>query len=69
MNAVLPTVRLTATCDFCGAENHLTLNSVHEDQPVSCSTCGGDLGTIAELDHPVVTPSVVRARRQKAFAG
>jgi hypothetical protein len=57
MNAMLPTVHVTATCDSCGAENRLTINSVHDQQAVACSTCGGHLGTVAELQRKAAAPA------------
>jgi hypothetical protein len=52
MNFVASTVRLTASCDFCGTSNELTILDAYDHQPVSCSTCGGSLGTVADLWRP-----------------
>jgi hypothetical protein len=49
MNTAYETVRATATCTFCGSENHLTISEIKADQRVDCSTCGGQLGTIGDL--------------------
>jgi DNA-directed RNA polymerase subunit RPC12/RpoP len=42
-------VHVTVTCDFCGTKNELTITEIHATQPIKCSTCGGLLGTVADL--------------------
>jgi hypothetical protein len=47
------TVRVTGTCPVCSTDNDLTINHVSDDQPLTCSTCGGHLGTLAQLRVPM----------------
>jgi hypothetical protein len=41
--------RLSVTCDFCHSSNELTLSNVAPEQQVTCSVCGGLLGSLAQL--------------------
>jgi hypothetical protein len=53
-----PTVRATVRCSHCAADNELTINSVADDQVINCSSCGGRLGTVADVIRGKVEPVV-----------
>jgi DNA-directed RNA polymerase subunit RPC12/RpoP len=42
-------VSISHHCEYCGADNRLTLHSVSRGEVVSCSACGHRLGTLGQL--------------------
>ena len=42
-------VHLAVLCPRCGTTNTLTIAHVRDDERVSCSHCGAEIGRVAEL--------------------
>jgi len=46
-------VHLSVVCPRCGTMNNLTIVNVRDDERVTCSHCGADIGRTAELKPPL----------------